>query len=84
MLTRRGFLNATLGAGAAVAAQPQRAAAQVDRRMIVDAQVHLWKAETQEPALLVRGGSLWPSLRKETQVRVSGAVMMNRRHGEVS
>ena len=48
MLTRRGFLNATLGAGAAVAAQPQRAAAQVDRRMIVDAQVHLWTAETAD------------------------------------
>ena len=48
MLTRRGFLNATLGAGAAVAAQPQRAAAQVDRRMIVDAQVHLWTAETED------------------------------------
>src|SRR6516165_5699735 len=39
MLTRRGFLNASLGAGAAMAVQPQRAAAQVDRRMIVDAQV---------------------------------------------
>jgi len=48
MLTRRGFLNASLGAGAAMAVQPQRAAAQVDRRMIVDAQVHLWTAETAD------------------------------------
>jgi predicted TIM-barrel fold metal-dependent hydrolase len=49
MLSRRGFLNATIGAGAALAAQgPQRAAAQVDRRMIVDAQVHLWKAESED------------------------------------
>src|SRR5215472_12634086 len=49
MLTRRGFLNATVGAGAALATQPQRrAAAQVDRRMIVDAQVHLWTAETED------------------------------------
>jgi len=49
MLSRRSFLNATIGAGAVVAAQgPKRAAAQVDRRMIVDAQVHLWKAESED------------------------------------
>jgi predicted TIM-barrel fold metal-dependent hydrolase len=49
MLSRRGLLNATVAAGAALAAQgPQRAAAQVDRRMIVDAQVHLWKAESED------------------------------------
>src|ERR1700688_765365 len=54
MLSRRGFLNATLGAGVAgtglcipfatthAQAQPAR------RRMIVDAQVHLWKAETPD------------------------------------
>jgi predicted TIM-barrel fold metal-dependent hydrolase len=49
MLSRRSFLNATLGAGAALATQgPERAAAQVDRRMIVDAQVHLWKAESED------------------------------------
>ena len=48
MLTRRGFLNASLGAGAALAAQPRRATAQADRRMIVDAQVHLWTAETED------------------------------------
>ena len=49
MLSRRGFLSATIGAGAAFAAQDsQRAAAQADRRMIVDAQVHLWKAESED------------------------------------
>src|SRR6516162_10087897 len=49
MFSRRSFLNATVGAGAALAAQgPRRAAAQVDRRMIVDAQVHLWKAQTPD------------------------------------
>jgi hypothetical protein len=48
MLSRRNFLNTALGAGAALATQgPQRAAAQVDRRLIVDAQVHLWKAESE-------------------------------------
>jgi predicted TIM-barrel fold metal-dependent hydrolase len=49
MWSRRGFLKATIGAGAVVATQdPQRAAAQADRRMIVDAQVHLWKAESDD------------------------------------
>jgi predicted TIM-barrel fold metal-dependent hydrolase len=49
MVSRRSFLNTAIGAGAALATQgPQRAAAQVDRRMIVDAQVHLWKAESED------------------------------------
>jgi len=49
MLSRRSFLNATIGAGAALATHgPQRAAAQANRRMIVDAQVHLWKAESED------------------------------------
>ncbi len=49
MLTRRSFVTATIGAGAALAAQgPRKAAAQADRRMIVDAQTHLWKAETPD------------------------------------
>jgi len=49
MLSRRNFLNATIGAGAALATQgPQPASAQGDRRMIVDAQVHLWKAESPD------------------------------------
>jgi L-fuconolactonase len=49
MVSRRSFLNTAIGAGAALAAAgPRRAAAQVDRRMIVDAQVHLWKAETED------------------------------------
>ena len=49
MWSRRGFLKATIGTGAALAMQArQRAAAQVDRRMIVDAQVHLWKAESDD------------------------------------
>jgi len=49
MLSRRSFLNSTVGAGAALAAQgPYKALAQTDRRMIVDAQIHLWKAESED------------------------------------
>jgi predicted TIM-barrel fold metal-dependent hydrolase len=47
MWSRRSFLKSTLGAGVA-AASAQHATAQVDRRMIVDAQVHLWKAESED------------------------------------
>ena len=46
MLSRRSFLGTTAAAGAAVATRP--AAAQVDRRIIVDAQIHLWKAESED------------------------------------
>lgn len=48
MLTRRSFVTGTIGASAVVATQGRKAVAQVDRRMIVDAQVHLWKAETPD------------------------------------
>jgi predicted TIM-barrel fold metal-dependent hydrolase len=49
MLSRRDFLTTTAAAGAAIATQvSQKAAAQVDRRMIVDAQIHLWKAESED------------------------------------
>src|SRR5271154_6409449 len=55
MLSRRRFINTTLGAGVALAAQgaqpgsAQAPAAQPARkRLIVDAQVHLWKAETPD------------------------------------
>ncbi len=49
MLSRRNFLNGTVAAGAALAAQgPRKAIAQADRRMIVDAQIHLWKAESED------------------------------------
>jgi predicted TIM-barrel fold metal-dependent hydrolase len=51
MLSRRGFLYSTLAASAGLVApmqSPQRAAAQPARRMIVDAQVHLWKAESPD------------------------------------
>src|SRR5258707_12188970 len=38
-----------LGAGAALGTQgPHKAAAQANRRLIVDAQVHLWKAESPD------------------------------------
>jgi predicted TIM-barrel fold metal-dependent hydrolase len=47
MMTRRGFVAGALGAGAALATHGE-AGAQVDRRMIVDAQVHLWKAESPD------------------------------------
>jgi predicted TIM-barrel fold metal-dependent hydrolase len=51
MLSRRSFLNSTVGAGVALAtaqqAAPRPAAAQA-KRLIVDAQVHLWKAESPD------------------------------------
>lgn len=53
MLSRRTFLGGTLGAGLAMTA-PGQAGAQTPtaqggrRRMIVDAQVHLWKAEAPD------------------------------------
>ena len=52
MLSRRSFLGSTLGAGAGLALTsqgPQPAAAQpAPRRMIVDSQIHVWKASTPE------------------------------------
>src|SRR5205085_1333702 len=50
MLSRRSFLNATAGTGLALAAAgSQPAAAQpARRRVIVDSQVHVWKASTPE------------------------------------
>jgi predicted TIM-barrel fold metal-dependent hydrolase len=50
MLSRRNFLHGTLGAGVTLATQAARpAAAQPgQRRTIVDAQVHLWKASTPD------------------------------------
>src|SRR5216683_7309104 len=53
MLSRRSFLNTSLGAGLALAApDAQQAAAQAPApktaRRIVDAQVHLWKANTPD------------------------------------
>src|SRR5215470_471260 len=49
MLSRRTFLTSTVATGATIATQArQKAAAQVDRRMIVDAQIHLWKAESED------------------------------------
>ena len=47
MLSRRMFLTTT--AGAALATQGARpSAAQADRRRITDAQIHLWKAESED------------------------------------
>jgi predicted TIM-barrel fold metal-dependent hydrolase len=51
MLTRRNFLNGTLGAGLALAAQraqPVAAQAVQSHRTIVDSQIHMWKANTPE------------------------------------
>ena len=50
MLSRREFLKSTLGTGVALASGfSQEAAAQPERRrLIVDAQVHLWKASTPD------------------------------------
>jgi predicted TIM-barrel fold metal-dependent hydrolase len=49
MLSRRDFLTSTAAAGAAIATTvPRNAAAQANRRLIVDAQIHLWKAESED------------------------------------
>ena len=49
MLTRRKFIGTTLGAGAALATGVQSALPQgTKKRMIVDAQVHLWKANSPD------------------------------------
>ncbi|MEJ0075893.1 MAG: amidohydrolase family protein [Alphaproteobacteria bacterium] len=49
MITRRGFVGSTLGAAALTAASSQLARPQGARkRMIVDAQIHLWKAESED------------------------------------
>ena len=54
MLSRRSFLNSTLGASLAVTTAQQQATAQTPavqpprKRLIVDAQVHLWKAESPD------------------------------------
>src|SRR5439155_4062781 len=50
MLSRRGFLKSTLGAGLGLATQgcQQMVAQPVRRRTIVDSQVHLWKAESAD------------------------------------
>jgi predicted TIM-barrel fold metal-dependent hydrolase len=50
MPTRRSFVASGLGAGAVLAAAPgpREAGGQGARRLIVDAQVHLWKAESPD------------------------------------
>ena len=49
MLSRRQFMGTAAAAGVSLAAQlPQSAPAQTRRRTIVDAQVHLWKAESED------------------------------------
>jgi hypothetical protein len=47
MLTRRTFIGTTLGAGAALVAGAPPVIAQ-RKRMIVDSQVHLWKANSPD------------------------------------
>jgi predicted TIM-barrel fold metal-dependent hydrolase len=51
MLSRRSFLASTLGAGAALTTTQQGSAqmpAAQPKRLIVDSQVHLWKAESPD------------------------------------
>lgn len=48
MPTRRQFIHATVAAGAALAAQGASKAMAQSKRSIVDAQVHLWKAESED------------------------------------
>jgi predicted TIM-barrel fold metal-dependent hydrolase len=47
MLTRRRFMGTTLAAGTALAANTSALSAQ-RKRTIVDAQIHLWKAESED------------------------------------
>ena len=49
MPSRRTFVAALVGSGAALATGAQPAPAQSGRkRLIVDAQIHLWKAESED------------------------------------
>jgi len=48
MPSRRQFIHATVAAGAALAAQGASKAMAQSKRTIVDAQVHLWKAESED------------------------------------
>lgn len=49
MMTRREFVGTTLAAGAALATSAQQGRTQsASKRMIVDAQVHLWKASSPD------------------------------------
>src|SRR5262245_39343016 len=47
MLSRRTFLSSSAAAGLALATQPA-SAQPVRKRLIVDSQVHLWKAESPD------------------------------------
>src|SRR6267154_416203 len=48
MLNRRSFVTSSVSAAAVLTTQGPHAAAQADRRMIVDAQIHVWKAESED------------------------------------
>jgi predicted TIM-barrel fold metal-dependent hydrolase len=48
MITRRRFIGSTLGAGAALATAGCMTAAPGNKRMLVDAQIHLWKAPSAD------------------------------------
>ena len=48
MHTRRNFINTTLAAGTALVTQGTQNIMAQGKRMIVDAQVHLWKAESDD------------------------------------
>src|SRR5690349_828269 len=48
MLSRRGFINGAVGAGVALASQARAQTSPPHKRTIVDAQVHLWKAESDD------------------------------------
>src|SRR3982750_1553763 len=48
MSTRRQFIHATVAAGAGLAVQGTSKAMAQSKRTMVDAQVHLWKAESED------------------------------------
>jgi predicted TIM-barrel fold metal-dependent hydrolase len=48
MLSRRSFINGTLGAGLTATQISQAVAVPARKRIIVDSQIHLWKAESED------------------------------------
>src|SRR5437868_15392855 len=96
MLSRRDFINGTIGAGVLLAAQGARTAkAQMNtrKRTIVDAQVHLWKAKSGDTVRFPDAsnsnmdGTIFPRARAEFVVsdaiaRTACVVsLVGKRHG---
>jgi len=87
MLSRRDFINGTIGAGVLLAAQGARTAkAQMNtrKRTIVDAQVHLWKAESPDwPWVPGRQPQLPEPFTIEKLVRATATTTGSRRRSAI-